>query len=236
MNNIVTTTATSTSEPTMTSVALLEVINFYRKQEGKGSMRHSNLMVKIEDELDVLDLQQISYLDTQNRQQPCYLLDEDDCRQLLIRESKACRKAVVQKLRQAQPVAIPQRSLDDTLEGATRAAKSLLSLVDDLGLSDVSKQALAANVLYDCTGKEYLPLPKIERTLYSCQQLADAAGISQKKAGSITNKLGLKTDERYSVAILNKAKYSDKQVTQHKYTEKGREVFLKYVKQNLEVA
>lgn len=87
---------------TITSLELLEQINFFRKKEGnKSVLRHDTLLNIIRDEFEEeIGLQKIletPYIHPQNKQKyPMYTLTLNQAKQVLIRESKAVRKAVIQ--------------------------------------------------------------------------------------------------------------------------------------------
>lgn len=73
-------------ESKITSVDLCELINMFRKEEGNNTeILHKNLMASIRKEIEVLELAGIgqlnfkpsSYTNSQNKQQPCFLLNNE---------------------------------------------------------------------------------------------------------------------------------------------------------------
>ena len=84
-----------------TSLELVDLINQYREQEGnKTPLRHDTMLGIIRDEFEEeIGLQNIleaQYTHPQNRQQyPMYILNLAQSRQVLVRESKFVRKAVI---------------------------------------------------------------------------------------------------------------------------------------------
>jgi|GEM_PF-767824 len=84
-----------------TSLELVDLINQYREQEGnKTPLRHDTMLGIIRDEFEEeIGLQNIleaQYTHPQNRQQyPMYILNLSQSRQVLVRESKFVRKAVI---------------------------------------------------------------------------------------------------------------------------------------------
>lgn len=95
------------NKSTITSLELLEQINFFRKEEGnKNPLRHDTLLNIIRDEFDIgKDIQEIlekgvqkiletSYYDQWNREQPMYILTFSQARQVLSRESKLVRSRI----------------------------------------------------------------------------------------------------------------------------------------------
>ena len=88
----------------ITSLELLEQINFFRKQEGnKTELRHDNLLQIIRDEFseeirDLKILESFYKKETGNgalREYPMYILTYDQGKQVLMRESKFVRKSVI---------------------------------------------------------------------------------------------------------------------------------------------
>ena len=85
---------------TIKSNELCDIINQFRAEEGrKTELRHYDLMLIIEDEFDEeigeRKISLSSYTSKQNKQLPCYILNGNQARQVLVRESKKVRKAVI---------------------------------------------------------------------------------------------------------------------------------------------
>ena len=100
--------------------------------------------------------------------------------------------------------------------------RRLLILQKEKGLSKVAVDALAVRAMEDVTGKdlgEYLP--RTEKT-YSASEVGNALGISAAKVGKIANAYGLKTDE-YGITVMDKSRYSSKEVAAFRYNEKGKQ-------------
>lgn len=89
------------------------------------------------------------------------------------------------------------------------------------GLSQVAVDTMAVKAAEEVTGRdlgEYLP--KTEKT-YSASEVGNALGISANKVGKIANAYGLKTEE-YGIFVMDKSRYSSKEVTSFRYNEKGK--------------
>ena len=86
---------------TMSSMALLDIINGYRLEDGKNNLRHDNFLAKIAKELGSVDALKFKgvYLGDNNEQRKCYFLPEDECMQMAMCESKFVRKQSVKKIR-----------------------------------------------------------------------------------------------------------------------------------------
>lgn len=89
-------------EGKITSLELLEQINFFRKQEGiKADLRHDTLLNVIRNEFDeeisVQKILETHYIHPQNKQQyPMFVLSLNQAKQVLVRESKYVRRAIIQ--------------------------------------------------------------------------------------------------------------------------------------------
>lgn len=83
-----------------TSLELVELINKFREQEGnKTPLLHKNLMAVIrdefEEEINELKIQPVEYRDKKGEKRPMFILNLQQARQVLVRESKFVRKAVI---------------------------------------------------------------------------------------------------------------------------------------------
>lgn len=88
-------------EKTISSLEILKQINFFREKEGnKTELRHDTLLNIIRDEFEEeIGLQKIletPYIHPQNKQQyPMFELTSSQAKQILLRESKFVRRAVI---------------------------------------------------------------------------------------------------------------------------------------------
>jgi prophage antirepressor-like protein len=80
-------------------------------------------------------------------------------------------------------------------------------------------QILDAYATKELSGEFLLPLPETEKT-YSATDIAKMLNISANLVGKIANKNNLKT-ENYGKYVLDKSKYSSKEVQSFRYNEKG---------------
>lgn len=87
-----------------TSVELVDVINHFRTLDGKkNKLLHKNLLALIQDEfseeINGLNFQPVNfYTDKKGEQRPMYKLSNSQAKQILVRESKAVRRAVIKLL------------------------------------------------------------------------------------------------------------------------------------------
>lgn len=90
---------TELRQDTLCSLELLEQINLFRKQEGnKNELRHDNLLQIIrdefEEEISLLKIQESTYMN-RGKKYPMFTLTLSQARQILVRESKFVRRAVI---------------------------------------------------------------------------------------------------------------------------------------------
>ena len=105
------------------------------------------------------------------------------------------------------------------LNAETRRLKILQA---ERGLSQVAIDTAAVKAAEEITGQDLGDyLPKTGRT-YSASEVGNALGISANKVGKIANAYGLKTEE-YGVFVMDKSRYSSKEVTSFRYNEKGKD-------------
>jgi len=90
----------------VTSLELLDEINFFRNEDGGKKMPHKNLLAIIrsefEEEINGLKFKPVSYLDSKGESRPMYNLTLSQAKQVLLRESKFVRRAVIAKLEEVE--------------------------------------------------------------------------------------------------------------------------------------
>lgn len=112
---------------TITSLELVAEINLFRNEEGNRSdLRHADLLRVIEDEFEEeigeRKISSTSYTDKSNRQSKCYELTKSQATQVLVRESKFVRKAIIAKLEKLE---VKPLSLEDVLIQQLQLTKAL---------------------------------------------------------------------------------------------------------------
>lgn len=111
----------SNAKETITSLEMVEQINFFREREGVPTeLKHYDLLKIIRSEFseEIGDgkISVSSYKNAQNKEQPMFILTFNQAKQLLARESKSVRKAVfayIEKLEDAwnSPEMVMSRAL-----------------------------------------------------------------------------------------------------------------------------
>lgn len=250
---------------TITSLELTKQINIFRKEEydykiknnlslGKvelknghyTELRHDTLLNIIRDEFEkeITDQKILgsTYKDESGKENPYFELTLDQAKQILMRESKFVRKAMIDYINKLEKVvsmqlySLPTISKEELnvknreLEIKERELKLkeiefLEERIEKYKQYEKVKLALEAQVTEKLTGiKGLLPMPNLEKT-YSAVDVANKLSkifnkkISSNLIGRIANKFDLKTKE-FSELIVEPSKYNkDKIVESYRYKE-----------------
>ena len=95
------------SKDSITSLELVEQINFFRKQDkNRAELKHKTLLEIIRDEFsEEIGQQKIlpsSYKNSQNKEYPMFILTFNQAKQVLVRENKVVRKAVIKYIEELE--------------------------------------------------------------------------------------------------------------------------------------
>lgn len=119
---------------TVSSLELLEEINFWRTKEREKledgeenrllqNVEHKNLLSVIreefQEEIDELELKPTYYKDSMNRNQPMFLLTLNQAKQVLLKESRLVRKAVINYIEKLEE-ALKERNKTEWLENRSK--------------------------------------------------------------------------------------------------------------------
>ena len=102
----------------------------------------------------------------------------------------------------------------------TRQAKLILDMQKNKTLSPVAIELLQINALEIIGDNPIEHRPQVKKT-YTATELGNEFGVTAHKIGRIANLHGLKTAE-YGIEVLDKSRYSAKQVPSFRYNEKGK--------------
>ncbi len=106
------------------------------------------------------------------------------------------------------------------LNAKSRAFNTLMKSIDNKYLSPIAIQVFGLKGLESVFGVNVGNLlPKTEKT-YSAAEVGEMLGISAVMVGKLANSNGLKTEE-YGIFVMDKSKYSAKEVSSFRYNEKG---------------
>lgn len=259
-------------QQTITSLELVKQINIFRKEEydykiknnlslGKVELKngcytellHKSLLEIIRDEFEKEINEQkilpVSYVDEKGEERPMFNLTHDQAKQILMRESKFVRKAVIEYINKLeefiskQLYSVPtiskeeleiknkeletrQKELElEEKKFKLREIEFLENKIEKYKQYEKVKLALESQITEKLTGiKGLLPMPNIEKT-YSASDIANKLSkifnkkISSNLIGRIANKFGLKTKE-FSELTVEPSKYNkDKIVESYRYKE-----------------
>ena len=106
------------------------------------------------------------------------------------------------------------------INAKNRAFNTIMKSIDNKQLSPIAVQVFGLKGLESVFGVEVGNLlPKTEKT-YSATEVGNMLGIFAVKVGRLANANGLKTAE-YGVYVMDKSKYSTKEVENFRYNDKG---------------
>lgn len=106
----------------MSSQDLLVLVNVARESAGENPIRHSDFYEKCADELDGEDYG-ISVVKNPNKTETFVIhMSADQCKLVAMRESKAVRRTVLDRLKELESPRAPAFAIPTTLSGALRLA------------------------------------------------------------------------------------------------------------------
>lgn len=106
----------------MSSDSLLEIINSARAEAGEPGIRRNKFSEKIEDELEGEHYTKRVVQNLNKTESAIYELTRDQCMLVSMRESKAVRRSVLEKINTLDNQQSPQFNIPTTLSGALRLA------------------------------------------------------------------------------------------------------------------
>lgn len=158
---------------TITSLEVLEQINFFRKKERDefegndrllSDMEHKNLLSVIRDELDVEigkhEVKLSEYKTSQNKNMPMYVMKLKHAKRLLMKESKVVRRAVTDYIEELEYTirAIQDKLLDKKQQ--LEAMKKFGSLLPEIEAED-SLPYVKINTCVNKATSNYFGFPKM---------------------------------------------------------------------------
>lgn len=129
-------------------------------------------------------------------------------------------------------VLVANKRLEIMEENAKTRKANLLYKIAMATRSETSKETLIAEAAKVLTGEMRIPVMKHKE--FSATEIGKSLGISAKKVGMICKELGLKAEQpgqnEYGRWANSKSQYSDKEVPQWLYFEKGKQEIERYVR------
>lgn len=179
------------SKDSFTSLELVELINQFRAQEGsKSNLLHKTFLDVIRDEFaEEIGEQKIlpaKYTDTQNKERPMFILDLKQSRQVLVRESRQVRKAVIayiDELESRLALKAPK-----TLKEALILALEQQERLEVLALENAIKDQQIAELKPKA---DYMDMILKNKSLLTITQIAKDYGMSGTAMNKILRQLGV---------------------------------------------
>lgn len=204
------------NKDTFTSLELTELINQFRREEGdRKELQHYDLLkvIKLEFEEEIADgkISAGSYKDKQNQERPMFILDLQQSRQVLVRESKFVRKAVIKYIDELENKLRGQFQVPTTFADALRLAAEQQERIEKLALDNKVKDQ---QILELQPKASYYDLILQCKDLLSMTVIAKDYGKSAEWMNKKLHELGVQFKQ--SGVWLLYQKYADKGYTQTK--------------------
>ena len=196
-------------------------------------IEHSDVSTMIRNIDDDEKLIQTLFVSGQNREM--WFLTEDGVYEVLMQSRKpiakqfkkevktvlkSIRKHGYYSVRDDETKAKLMRAHAMELNAQTRAFNSLMKSIDNKHLSPIAAEVFRLKALESTFGVNVNPyLPETEKT-YNATEVGKMLNISANMVGRIANTYGLKTAE-YGIFKLDKSRYSNKEMENFNYNQKG---------------
>lgn len=122
-----------------------------------------------------------------------------------------------------EPSLVQQRRLQIMEDNAATRKASIMYKIAMATESDSGRQSLLARAAEELTGE--MTIPSMKQKEYSAAKVGKQLGITSNMVGRIANKLGIKAEQpgqnEYGRWSNSKSRYSDKEVPQWLYFDKG---------------
>ena len=179
------------SKDSFTSLELVELINQFRAQEGsKSNLLHKTFLDVIRDEfseeINEQKILPVKYLDKKGEERPMFILDLKQSRQVLVRESRQVRKAVIAYIDELER----QLSLQapKTLKEALILALEQQERLEVLALENAIKDQQIAELKPKA---DYMDMILKNKSLLTITQIAKDYGMSGNAMNKILRQLGV---------------------------------------------
>lgn len=198
----------------ITSLELLEQINFFRSQEGdRSELKHYDLLKIIKDEFEEEinegKISAVTYRDKKGEARPMFELTPSQAKQVLVRESKFVRKAVIHYLEELEnklTTTVPQN-----FKEALKLAYEQQETIETLQLETKIKEQQIMELKPKAT---YYDLILQCKDLLSATTVAKDYGLSAMKFNELLHELGVQFKQSGVWFVYQK--YADKGYTQTK--------------------
>lgn len=197
---------------TITSLELVEQINVFRKEEGeKKELRHDNLLAIIRDEFEiggVLKIQETPYKHPQNGQwYPMYELTFNQARQILMRESKFVRGAMIEyidKLEKAlgkkietKVIEIPNPQLYELeIKKANLETAKIMEKCLPAFRYEETRKAMQIEI-FELLAQRKIPALRTDGELFSAKDLSRLYNVTPSQISKIANELKIRDKKEF---------------------------------------
>lgn len=251
--------ANDEKEVRITSVELVDIINELRTKEfelglnGKGqrTLTHDNFMKKIRKEVEAMkslgleglvNFNESSYVNSQNKEQPCYSLNRDGMLQMLNSESVYVRAKTIEKINELENKIVQLQKQE------TQLANLLVAIYNGGQEGVVASKQLAEIEVKKATAPLLETIetnkPKVEyhdvvlncNGLLTTTEIAKDLGMSAKRLNKFLNEKGVQYKQGKTWCLYSKYQhfinegYCDYKITEHgqqlKWTELGRKYII----------
>lgn len=214
----------SKQKQTMSSRELLAIINEVRTEFNETPVRLNDFNNRIADELDGDYYENFVVTNPNGTTSNEYQLTLEQCVLVGMRESKAVRRKVLAKLKELE------QTQSDTIFTEEGKFKVLQQLADLLNISPIAKETLLITGAEQLLGISIDYRPALSQKLLSAKEIGDKLGISAHMVGKIANHLNLKNIDN-GMVVLDKSRYSNKQVDSFKYYAHVVDIMDKHIKE-----
>ena len=204
------------NKDTFTSLELTQLINQFRREEGdRKELEHKDLLkiirLEFEEEINEGKISPVEYTDKKGEKRPMFILNLQQSRQVLVRESKFVRKAVIKYIDELESRIKGQFQVPTTFADALRLAAEQQERIEKLALD---------NKVKDQQILELQPKASYYDLILQCKDLLSVTVIAKdygKSAEWLNKKLHeLGVQFKQSGVWLLYQKYADKGYTQTK--------------------
>lgn len=195
-------TAITKTQPTMTSVELVAVINSMR-EEGKAELLHKNFMVRLEGHPGIDSAKFLAqYKDSTGRMLKCYHLPKREAELMVLSESLAVQAKVYDRMVELEGLVTSQKS-GSALGQPAKEFRAAMSLAKLIGLNGNQAVLSANQAVRRITGVDVLQslgathlIASVQAAHFTASELGARIGLSAQKFNAALALAGMQVDGR----------------------------------------
>ena len=197
---------------TITSLELVEQINVFRKEEGeKTDLLHKNLLAVIrdefEEEINELKIQPVEYKDKKGEYRTMYSLTFNQAKQILMRESKFVRKAMIEyidKLEKAlskkietKVIEIPNPQLYELeIKKANLETAKIMEKCLPAFKYEETRKVMQIEI-FELLAQRKIPALRTDGELFSAKDLSRLYNVTPSQISKIANELKIRDKKEF---------------------------------------